>query len=147
MSEAQKVGSVAIYLHGDDLEPQRLTEFLGVAPDTSWKSGEERRLSSGKIVRAKTGLWTLSTPVTNHDADGAVKILTDTLGENFPRVFSVTGVESAYLDIFVCITQEQSDAGYTLELSNSKLAAIANAGLGLQVTISLDGADDKPTRS
>lgn len=141
MSEVQKVGSVAIYLHGDDLEPQRLTELLGIEPDTSWKSGEERRLSSGTTVRAKTGLWTLSAPVTDHDANGAVKRLTDALGENFPRVSSMPGVESAYMDIFLCITQEQSDAGYTLELSNSKLAAIANAGLGLQMTISLDKAD------
>lgn len=141
MSELEKMGSVAIYLHGDTLEPQGLTEFLGIKPDTSWKSGEERRLGNGTTVSAKTGMWTLSVPFTDDDMDKILTKLTDALGENFPRISSVPGIESVYADIFVCISQEQSDAGYTLKLGNSELSTIANAGLDLQVTVSVTAND------
>ena len=141
MSEAQKVGSVAIYVHGDNLEPQGLTELLGIKPDASWKSGEERRVNSGATVSAKAGMWTLSVPLAEGDMDGILTKLTGALGENFPRISSVPGIESIYADIFVCISREQSDAGYTLKLHNSGLATLANAGLDLQVTVSVVDGD------
>ncbi|MGV1759078.1 DUF4279 domain-containing protein [Rhizobium sp. A22-96] len=141
VSEAQRIGSVAIYMHGDNLDPRRVTELLGIKPDASWTSGEERRLSSGASVSAKTGMWTLSVPLADDDIDDILKKLTGALGENFSRISSVPGIESAYADIFVCISREQSDAGYTLKLPNSELSTIANAGLDLQVTVSVVDCD------
>lgn len=139
MTDPEKIGTAAVYVHGDNLEPKELTELLGIKPDASWKSGEKRLLSSGTAVQTKTGMWTLSVPLMDGDLDHILAKLIEAFGENFLRILSVRGIDSAYADIFICISQEQSDAGYTLKLPNSELLAIANAGLDLQVTISVAG--------
>ena len=139
MTDPTKAGTIAVYVHGDNLEPLKLTEFLGIKPDSNWKSGDERLLSSGKVVKAKTGMWTLSVPLTDGDMDHVLAKLIEALGESFPKILSVPGIDSAYADVFICISREQSDAGYTLKLTNSELTAIVNAGLDIQVTISVAG--------
>lgn len=83
----------------------------------------------------------MSVPLADDDMDDMLTKLTGALGENFPRISSVPGIESVYADIFVCISREQSDAGYTLKLHNSELATLANAGLDLQVTVSVVDGD------
>ncbi|MBB3291291.1 MULTISPECIES: DUF4279 domain-containing protein [unclassified Rhizobium] len=139
MTNTEKAGTVAVYIHGDNLEPERITDFLGVEPDEQWKSGDERLLSSGSSVKAKTGMWTLTVPLKEVDLDHILAKLTETLGKNFLRILSVPGIDSAYADVLLFISQRQADAGYTLRLPNSELAAVVNAGLDIQVTVSIAG--------
>ncbi|ARQ56459.1 DUF4279 domain-containing protein [Rhizobium sophoriradicis] len=138
MTKSENIGSVSIYFHGEDLNPENLTQFLGVEPDAQWKTGDERLLASGATARARTGMWTLSAPLRSYDVSEALAKLVGTLGKNFQNVLSVPGVESGYADIFICISRAQSDAGYTLKLLNSHMSSISQAGLDTQLTVSVD---------
>ncbi|WP_082336884.1 DUF4279 domain-containing protein [Rhizobium ecuadorense] len=138
MTKSEKIGSVSIYFHGDNLDPENVTRFLGVKPDAHWKAGAEGSSASGATARARTGMWTLSVPLMTPNVSEALAKLIDALGNNFPDVLSLPGIESGYVDIFVCITRDQSDAGYTQRLSNADISSIFAAGLDVQVTVSVD---------
>lgn len=138
VAKSEKIGSVSIYFHGDDLNPENVTQFLGVKPDAQWKAGDARLLTSGATARARTGMWTLSVPLTGYDVSEALAKLVGALGENFQNVLSLPGAESGYADIFICIGREQSDTGYTLKLLNPDISAISKAGLDIQLTVSVD---------
>src|SRR5271170_2244845 len=45
---------------GDQLEPGRLTEILGVAATTAYRKGEVFKRSRGEEARGRTGVWVLS---------------------------------------------------------------------------------------
>jgi hypothetical protein len=52
---------VSLRFAGDKLEPNRISELLGVEPTTAYRKGEIYRRSRGHEVRGRTGLWLLST--------------------------------------------------------------------------------------
>lgn len=83
-------------------------------------------------------MWTLSISLMTYNVSEALAKLVDALGNNFPDVLSLPGIESGYVDIFVCISRDQSDAGYTLRLANGDISSIAAAGLDVQATVSVD---------
>lgn len=138
MTKSEKTGSVSIYFHGANLDPENVTRFLGVKPDAHWKAGAERSLANSATARARTGMWTLSISLMTYNVSEALAKLVDALGNNFPDVLSLPGIESGYVDIFVCISRDQSDAGYTLRLANGDISSIAAAGLDVQATVSVD---------
>ncbi|UVD57531.1 DUF4279 domain-containing protein [Rhizobium sp. Pop5] len=138
MTKSKVIGSVSVYFHGDNLDPASVTQFLGVNPEAQWKAGEERSLASGATARARTGMWTLSAALSNYDVSEALNRLVNALGRNFPGVLSLPGIESGYADIFVCISRDMSDAGYTVKLHNTDIASVSDAGLDIQLTVSVD---------
>lgn len=138
MNKLEKIGSISVYFHGDNLDPENLTKFLGVDPDARWKAGEERLLASGSTARARTGMWTLSVPLMDENVSEAVAKLIGTLGNNFLDVLSLPEIESAYVDIFMCVDRSRLDAGHTFKLLNSDVSSISKAGLDIQVTVSVD---------
>jgi hypothetical protein len=46
---------------GDTLEPELVTEILGVQPTTGYRKGEVYRHNRGREAHGRTGLWHLST--------------------------------------------------------------------------------------
>jgi hypothetical protein len=46
---------------GDMLEPERVTEILGVEPTSGYRKGEVYRRSRGRETHGRTGLWHFST--------------------------------------------------------------------------------------
>ena len=46
---------------GDALEPEKVTEILGIEPTTGYRKGEVYRRSHGREAHGRTGLWHLST--------------------------------------------------------------------------------------
>ncbi len=45
---------------GDNLEPSRVSQLLGVEPTTAYRKGEVYKRSRGHAVVGRTGLWLLS---------------------------------------------------------------------------------------
>jgi hypothetical protein len=54
------LASASLIFAGDRLEPDRITELMGVQPTTAYHKGEVYRRSRGHEVRGRTGLWLVS---------------------------------------------------------------------------------------
>lgn len=69
-SEAGTLRSFAsLRFKGDCLEPERLTEILGVAPTIAYRKGEVFKRGRGHEVQGRTGVWLLSSDGRVHEPD------------------------------------------------------------------------------
>ena len=124
---------VAIYLYGDDLNPDHITSVIGVSPTKAWKKKKKtpsKRPGGGALAR--TGLWTLRSEALSPDVKDHIQHLLDAL-KLAPRepVRNIGGVADAKLDIFLISDGKQE--GY-VELTERQLADLATYGLRITCT-------------
>lgn len=123
--------AMAIYLHGNDLDPDEVTHRLGISPTDSWRRGDGHRFSSGTEVSRKGGLWTLRLNPDGPGAGVAMTELKSALAGYSGSLLDIPGVEDAYLDVFA-IAGVESEA---IEISREIVDILSGLGLRLQITI------------
>jgi hypothetical protein len=125
---------IAIYLRGDQLKPDHISEVLGLQPSRCQKKGELR--AGSKTVISKIGVWTLIAQTDSPSITDHIDELLRTLRAPPMPLDQIDGVEEAYLDIFVALEQEH-DQQETVEvmLSKTYTQALNRLGLGLQFTV------------
>lgn len=129
--------SVAIYVHGLDLDPNHVTRALRVQPTDSARKGDETVQKGGGIYRSKKGVWILRLEAEDGVVGPMIDQLMGKLGDYGSSVALVSGIEDSYIDIHVAASTSQASGGeYQLTLSPLSVEAISRAGLPIQISFS-----------
>jgi hypothetical protein len=136
--------AISILLKGDRLNPDYISETLGIKPNQSQKKGEEKK--SPRIARkaiAKIGLWrggkTKSKSRTLSDIADEVLQMFKGCREPLDKI---DGVDRAYLDVFIIHEKkDKSDTNVEFILSRDQILRVSQLGLAISVTVSFN--DDK----
>ena len=139
MSISDKKVVVSLYLKGHDLNPQEITEALGVTPSVSHGRGEAQRTSSGREFVTKTGVWGLVIDKDPAEVSDVVASLIATLGQQEGVVFAkLRQVQEAYFDIFVAADSDEDGEGTCeMEFTDLQVKALSQYGLPIRFTVSM----------
>lgn len=134
------ISAVAVYLHGDDLVPDVVTEQLGVAPTKSWCKGQERDIKTRKI-KSKTGLWQLKLEAESSILDDYVSELVEKLRlKAVQNVLEIPGVDRAVFDVLYIA--EAAQLSHTVLLEARSLRRISDLGLSMTMNFGILSEDD-----
>jgi len=122
-----------MYVYGDTLAPEHLTEVMGVAPTKAWRKGQRKpsqRPDSTAV--AKTGLWMLRSTTPSTDVKDHVQELLEKLklGPDM-SVLNIAGVDDAKLDIYLLCEEKRECC---VELTVSQIAALGAYGFRIACT-------------
>ncbi|MGQ0673371.1 MAG: DUF4279 domain-containing protein [Hyphomicrobium sp.] len=135
--------NVAVYLYGDDLDSDLISEILQLAPTKERKKGSARTSAiTGRTSTSPTGLWMTKSPSKSEMLAEHIDALISRL-KSAPRLTSLPGVTMARLDIIV-LWGSSNPAGLkatsNFKLDPKQLEEIVR--LGLEVCITVDAFHD-----
>jgi hypothetical protein len=112
--------SLQLFVQGDDLLPQSITEQLGISPGHAYAMGEEWTTGQGAIRLRPTGLWKWGISKEHDDPDLTliVKNFCQAIAHQAGNIREIPGVERAWIDIFICkevAEGESSDVAFNLD--------------------------------
>lgn len=126
---------VALYLRGELLDPDQVTQRFGIEPSKMHKKGDIHITPTGHKVTAKHGLWALIIELDSPSLDDHLLSLAGSLPADL-SLSSISSVEDAYFDVFVGMTSDaDGDAECELEVSPRLLAQLAGFGLPVRITV------------
>ena len=126
---------VAVYLRGEDLDPELVTQSIRIEPSTAQKRGDKQVTSTGREFTAKLGVWALVVELDSSSLDAHLTQLASALpvGSAFA---SLANVEEAYVDIFIALVSDaDGDARCELAVSPQSLELLARLGLPVQISV------------
>lgn len=123
---------ISIYLRGNQLEPDYISNILGIQPSESQKKGELRPCS--KQVIAKIGVWSLVAQTDSRAIHDHIDELLGVIGTVQARLNQIDGVEDAYLDIFIALDDEGTRTA-ECRLSEKHLEELSRLGLCVHFTV------------
>jgi hypothetical protein len=131
--------SVSICLRGDKLDPDLITNILGVKPSRSQYRGEKRVTPQGREYTKKNGAWTISIDSNTTDpiilCDDINK-LTSTFGIPPTSLHNLEGVEDAYIDVFIAADPDEDGGGScAFQFNEQNVTALSKLGLPIHFTI------------
>jgi hypothetical protein len=133
----RRLVSLSVYLLGDNLLPETITEILKICPSDSRKKGEIIKSStSGAEGVAKVGCWVLRAryrAVSENLAD-QIHFIVDSLGDKVNKLEEIEGIDKAFIDIYIS-PEENGGAWFTFDFSAEELKFLSSLRLPLQVTI------------
>ncbi len=129
---------VAIYLKGNELDPAHVSQVLGISPSKSQYKGEKKITSSNREIVAQIGLWSLMIAVDSKDLSKIITGLTSKVEVDGYTLAEITGVQEAYLDIFMAMDAEE-DGGGTCEfqLSEENITTLEKLKIPIRFTIAV----------
>ena len=134
MKKKKQFISIAIYLRGDGLNPDHVSQVLSVQPSRFQKKDEFKHGSTRFI--AKIGVWTLKVKSDSRSISELVDELFQKLGDPPVRLGEIEGVEDAYLDIFVPLSQRgKIDETLEFALTKSQIEKLSQLGLSACFTV------------
>jgi len=124
---------VAIYLRGERLQPEHISQMLSLQPSKSQKTG--RLCYESKNVIAKIGIWALIAQTDSAIVSDHIDELLKKIGNLPTPLDEFEGVEEAYLDIFI---GAEGDSAKTVEfvIPKSQLKEVVRLGLYAHITVS-----------
>jgi len=138
MNTAEKKVMVGIYLKGHDLDPQKITEAIGITPSISHCRGQAKRTSSGRDFITKIGVWGF---VIDEDPAEVVDVVTNLiaiLGLQEKPLSSLPHVQDAYIDIFVAADSDEDGVGTCeMALTGEQIKTLSSYGLPIRFTVSI----------
>lgn len=138
MSTADKKVMVGLYLKGHDLEPQAITEAMGIAPTVAHGRGETQRTSSGREFVTKTGVWGFVIDEDPAELVDVVASLIAALGQQEESLANLPKVQEAYIDIFVAADSDEDGEGTCeMALTDLQMKALSTYGLPIRLTVSM----------
>lgn len=98
---------ISLYIYGDTLEPEFLSNELGLQPIRSHRKGYIREAPSGKIFTAKTGFWEFSTCayISSMEVNDHLEFLIENINKTSP-IYNISGVQNAYIGIYISVDHE-----------------------------------------
>jgi hypothetical protein len=122
---------IALRVSGDDLEPDRITRMLGVAPTFAGRKGETID-QAGVPIAQRTGSWTYALPASPEwELGDAI----DTLLEQLPADPALWEALAGWADVaVVCELYVHADNG-SARLPPDTLARLAERRLALRLEI------------
>lgn len=140
--------AVSLYYWGDDLDPDAITNALGIKPTKSAVKGRSETTCTGRNVVRRTGLWCLSSDSlsTSIKLDDHIDILVQTLGRQcrLDLLKQFPNVDDACIDIFISdVESTNPDSGCQFEISPSSTRLLSEIGLPLRFAIPFPTARDQ----
>ena len=126
--------TVSLHFYGQDLDPDSVTETLGLKPVVARRRGEERS-SGGKTVVQKTGVWGYRIRRAAENAAPLVDQLIAELGTRKKILTSLPTADEGIIEIFYSMITDQGDLTCVTDLSSVQLSALAEYGLPLRFTV------------
>jgi hypothetical protein len=135
---------VTLRISGDALVPDEVTAQMGVAPTTSHRKGDVRRLSSGRDVVRRTGIWRLE--VGDREPENLNAQVAELLAL-LPQDLGIwrTLSQAFEIDLFCGLFMEESNEG--LSLSSETLAALGLRGIEVGLDIYAPTREIKPSET
>ncbi len=145
--------AISILLRGDELNPDYVSEVLGIQPDKSQRKGEKRggTRPNSKTYVTKIGTWWIGVNKKLRAEQHMISEVPQMIEELFKMLEgrqealpSIRGVDEAYLDILILVNKQREDK---LDLSaefilrNNQILRMSQLGLGICSTISYNGTD------
>lgn len=103
MTKTEKIypsNTVSLWLRGEHLEPNAITEMIGCAPSQSWCRGDEHTTSRGRIVTRKVGIWRLNADSRNADFLKQISEILSKIQTKTNLIEIGLGIDEAELSIF-----------------------------------------------
>ena len=140
MNQQNQKLQVTLYLRGEDLEPEQVSQLLGLEPTKSQRKGEERFTSTNRKVTAKVGLWALEAESKSNDLSVLVNELASKIDDRAAVLLpSIPGMQEMFLDVFIAIDADREDGGGTCEfqLSAEDLHSLKRVGVATRFTVAV----------
>jgi hypothetical protein len=127
---------VNLYILGDGVNPDAITDVIGFYPTNSHRKDDVSFTSSNHRIVAKTGLWRLKADSDSNRVSDHISQLLSGIPCSQEIMNGFEGVKKKYIDIFVAKTAND-DGGGTIkfDLTKENVGALAKTGLPLFVTI------------
>jgi len=122
----------SLFLRGDDLKPEIISERLGISSDRQQTRGEEHTSKSGKSVIRRIGLWQIEVSERTLEIDSLVSAVLSRVPIVDGGLSALPSVQEAYLDLFVA---EEEGCTRTIILSPVIMNRLNELGLALHLTI------------
>ena len=126
---------VALYLRGEQLDPDAVSRVLAIRPSRAQTKGQRLRTSTGHEFEAKVGLWSLVVELQSSSLEAHLAQLLSTL----PPVLSLSSiadVEEAYIDVFLALASDRDgEARCELDVSPSTLRRLSELGLPVRLSV------------
>lgn len=125
--------SISLYLYGDEISHDEVSELLGLSPTRVRSRGDVRVTSSGAEIVQKIGLWEYRERINTNQISAYIANFFD--GIVCSKVVGVAGIEKAELDVFVPLGADDDQSGFSFELRAGLLAALSVLGFDVIITV------------
>jgi hypothetical protein len=126
---------VAVYLRGEHLDPEMVTQSICIQPSRTQKKGQTYITQAGREFTGKLGLWALVVEFDSPSLDAHLSQLADSLPDGL-AFSTISGVEEAYVDVFVALVSDaDGDAKCELDVSAKTLDRLAKLGLPIRISM------------
>jgi hypothetical protein len=136
---------VNLYVYGHDLDPDMVTEILGIAPTVARRRGETRTTLTGKTVVQKTGVWGYKIIARSEELTSGMRGLLDQLiaelGHRERLLESLPQADEGFIEILFSMISDAGSVGCEVEIAESEVKALASFGLPLRFTLFASAPD------
>jgi hypothetical protein len=138
MNSQDVLVTVGLYLLGDQLDPEKVSEELGIVPTTARRKGEKRVTATGREYTSKTGVWSLVMSKDHAEVAGVAGNLLAALAHCRKPIRTLTDIHDAYFDVFIAGTADNDGEGSCeFEIDGAQLAALAQHELPIRFKVSI----------
>lgn len=131
---------VSMCLKGDQLDPNRITQLLGLIPSDTKVKGQKDVTSTKKVVTAKTGLWRFSTYDELKSTVFAehLEFLRSRFASRWKDIAKLPNVQEAYVDVFIAINEEKDNKNTAyFGLTAANLSDLQQLGLPMRFEVAV----------
>jgi hypothetical protein len=126
---------VSLYINGDDLDPNLVTQKLQLLPTRIKKKGTIHVSSTGNKRVDKSGSWCLEIKQKSLRVEDHIQDLLDKL-KHIDIIPDFKDMEDIYLDILVVLNKNIKNNEYTFNIDHYMLKKIFLLGISFKTTIS-----------
>ena len=142
MDQTEPLIDVSLLLHGESLDPEKVTLMLGTEGSKTRSKGEKWRTSTDHEVTAKTGLWTLDANRGSMSVHDQLSWLRQKLSSATCPPSRIPGVQNAEISVFIALGSNDHGGGdHEFQLTLEDLAWISS--LGATISFALTYVRDK----
>jgi Domain of unknown function (DUF4279) len=117
---------------GEDLDPAKLTEILGVKPTDMYEKGQVRISSTGNHFTYRRGMWRLEAKdKTPGDLEAQIKELLSVLPQDL-QIWRQLALQHE-IDLFCGLFMEESNEGFSL--NSDSLNALSARGISIDFEV------------
>ena len=134
MDKKSDVISVGVYIYGDNLDPEYLSNVIGIEPTKKQRKGDANKKSV-----ARHGYWIKEFFFAGRDVESHLNALSVELEKiKCNDILKIENVDSAHLDIYLGTHLENSAARSNFTINKDILYVLAKINLPLMITFCAD---------
>jgi Domain of unknown function (DUF4279) len=105
--------SISLCFKGDTLDPEIISETLGITPSKTLRKGQTRRTQTDKEVVSQTSLWELTTHghIDSAKFSDHLSYIKDCLGLRLTSIRTLPNLDEGFVDVFISGESENEQAG------------------------------------